>query len=230
MWVMTLPADVALAVHGHIDARNFPGARGVLRVTTAAQFPRLRFARQKFARIHLVLLGRFMAARARNVEVMRKRFGARDGGMAGFALFRRLRRLGIVRMVARDARLERIMRGRDNLRKSGGPRRQEFVAQRTTAPFSRRRKLHAGVLRVADSRAVTDLAGHGFVISGAFGGHDIRVAVGAGDLTGVLNRLRHEGINRRGAEVAILSEIARDKYDQRFALASFSGACFRERA
>ena len=106
---MTLPTDVAFAVRRQIDAGNFRGAGSFLRVATAAQFARLRLARQKFARIYFVLLGRLVAARAGNVEMMRKRFGARDGGVTGFTLFRRLRRLGIVRIVAGDAGFEWIM-------------------------------------------------------------------------------------------------------------------------
>jgi hypothetical protein len=37
------------------------------------------------------------------------------------------------------------------------------------------------------------------------------MAIGAGHLAGILNRLRHERVNRRGAEVAVFSEIVRDQ-------------------
>jgi hypothetical protein len=212
MGVMALPAHIPLAMRGHINAWYFFGAVGVLGVTPSAEFPRLRLAGPEFPGPDFVLLGGLMAARARNVHMMGKGFGPRNVGMASVALFGRFGGLGVMRIVARDARLEGVVRGRDGLREPRGPGRKELMTQRAVTPLAWRWKLdRGGILRMSGGRPVADLAGDAFVISLTFGFHDIRMAIGARHLAGILDWLCDNVVDRRSAIVTMNSEIARDQ-------------------
>jgi hypothetical protein len=209
---MTLPADISLAVRGHINAWNFLGAVRILGVTTSTEFPGLRLAGPKFPGSDFVLLGGLMTTRTRDVDMMGECFGSRNVRMAGVTLLRGLRGFGVMRIVARDTGFEGIVRGGDNLWEPCGPGRKEFMTQRAVTPLAWGWKLDRdGILRMGCSRTVTDLTGDAFVISLAFYFHDIRMAIGARHLTGILDGLRDDVINRRSAEVAMGSEIMRDQ-------------------
>lgn len=207
-----MPAHIPLSVCGHINAWNFLGAVRILGVTTSTEFPCLRLAGPKLPGPDFVLLGRLMAARARDVDMMGKRFGACNVGVASVTLLRGFRWPGVVRIVACDTGLKWVVRCRDDLRKPRGSRRKEFMTQRTVTPFARGRQLDRdGVLGMRRRGTVTDLAGNALMVSIALGLHNVRMTIGARHLAGILDWLRNDVIDRRSAVVTVSSEIMRDQ-------------------
>src|SRR3990172_2180605 len=106
---MTLPAQIARVVLRQADARGLRATRGAFRVTPAAECAVLRFRGTDPAGGHLVLLRYLVAGDAGQVGVMRQGLLPLDLAVAGAALLRDRGRYRRVRVMAGDARRQRIV-------------------------------------------------------------------------------------------------------------------------
>ena len=135
-----------------------------------------------------MLLRRFVANRASEQDVMGDRLDSGDVAVAGTTLFGRLGRFGLVRAVAADTRLQRVVNYRINLRKATGPRRVVTMTQWAIAPLFGRRKANLQrIFHVGRARAMAYLTAHAGVPAVAVSFQNIFVAHATGHAPGVLD-------------------------------------------
>ncbi len=213
MRVVTLPAHVAASVVGHVD---FQGVRGFLRVSgvaTPTEFSGHGLAGTVFPRAHFVLVGSVMATCARDVYVTGHSFGSRDRRVACFTFLWRLRRYGVVGIVACYARFHGIMRRRQDLREARRSRREVLVTQRTVSSLPRGPKFdRLGIIHVVRRGPVTNLAGEASVIAPRFRFHHVVMTIDANVVAGVEFAQGCDFVQRRSPVMPELSEIAGDQH------------------
>ena len=212
MRVVALPADVLFFVCFHVDSRYDGLGRRVLGVTTAAELASRRLARTMLAWSDLMLFGRVVAICALDINVVRYGFGSRYCSVACFAFPRRFRRHGIVRIVTGDARLQGVVRGRDNLWEPRRSRSEILMTQRAVAPLSRRlRHESLRVVGVCGGGPVADLTRDGVVVPAGLRIDDIIMAIVADLMAGVPDFDCCSFFEGRGSVVTVLSKIPRDE-------------------
>lgn len=196
---MTLPAHVPLAMGRHIHTRDLLNdlwwPHCPRSVTPATDSAGSGFTGAAHSRMDLVLRLGLVANRAIEQSVMGNRLGSGDMAVAGGTLFGCPGRFGLVRAVAVNTRLPRIVNYRINLRKATGPGRVVTMTQRAIAPLIGRRKANLqGIFRVGRARSMAYLTGHAGVSAGAVSFQNIFVAHATGLASGVLDLVRGNGI------------------------------------
>ena len=118
MWVVALPANVVLAVTGHVDFLDVSVAGSLRVMAFAAELPIGGTGGDVAPGVHVVLFGGVVATCTWHVHVFRERLCPRNRRVAGLASLGGVRTRGIVRFVARYTRFPRVVRGRYDLRKT----------------------------------------------------------------------------------------------------------------
>ena len=162
---MALPAKIFFAVARQVDLRR-PGDFRVFAMTLSAKFAVGRFRNAYVPRIDLVLLRSGVAGRAFQKRVRRDGLPSLDASMAGAASPRRLWRPRVVRVVASDTGLHRVVNHGIDLREAQGPGRIVHVTERAKLSTLRDLRLHHNrILRMLFRRTMTGLAGQASVIT-----------------------------------------------------------------
>src|SRR3990172_1672159 len=187
MRIVALPAKIPLSMRGEIDLRRIHPFR-FLSMALAAEFPGLGLGRSHTLRTLLVSLRNGMTGRTLDKRVRRYRLNPGQARMAGRAFARDPRRFRIMRIMTGDARLERVVEDRIDLRKSRGPRGVVGVTGGAELSLPRGKWLDVRVLRVFERRAMTGLAGERFMKSGALLLAHVIMAIAADARAGELDR------------------------------------------
>jgi hypothetical protein len=212
MWVMALPANILLAVTGHVDFLDVLLVGILFVMASSAEFPIGGTGGNITPRVHIVLFWGVVATGALHVHMFRKCLCPCDVRMAGLAFFGGFRGCGIVRVVARYARLPWIVRGRYDLWKTRRPRGQVLVAERTVASVTGGLQLaQLRVIRMFCCGAVTDFTAQVLVIARVSRVKFVLVTVHAHLGPGVLD-FQGGRISQGGTTVvAVLPKIVRHK-------------------
>lgn len=136
MWIMTLPAEILLSMHKKIDLWRALNA-GVFTVAFPAECPVDRYRRCNQPWRFPVRIRHLMTSGAIEQNMRRKRLCSCDLGVARLAFVRKSRWPRVMRAVASDARLQRVVSGRIYLRKTGWTRR--IVGMATSAMLAQPR-------------------------------------------------------------------------------------------
>ena len=118
MWIVTLPAQIFLTVGEHVDFRRI-FCTHVLGVTFSAERSLCGDGCTDDSRRKFVPLGRGVTDRAFKLHVRRQRLRAGNSGMTRRTFRRSFRWPGIVRIMAFNARLQRVVRRRNDLGETG---------------------------------------------------------------------------------------------------------------
>ena len=163
---MALPAKIFLAVSGDIHL-GCSGIGGLFPVAFAAEFALARNGCLVHSRLDFVF-GRHVVAGGALQKCMRRQgFRSGDLRVAALAFLRGGGRLGIMRIVAGDAWLHRIVRHRIDLRESCRPGEIESMAVGAELPFTRCHGLHlGGICDMGFGRAMAGFTGERLVITG----------------------------------------------------------------
>ncbi len=121
MGIVALPANIFFTVGFHINRWQVLGLAGFLVMTFTAEFPFIRFGRYAGSRRNFMLFRHRMAFLASNQRMIGNDLGPFDLSMASGARIGDCGWCRIMRIVAGDARFQRIMRIRVYLGKSRGP-------------------------------------------------------------------------------------------------------------
>ena len=171
--IVTLPAQVVLAMRRHVDPRDVSGTGCALGMASAAKSSRGRLAGPNQPRGELVLVGRFMAREAGQCRMVGYGLLARDLAVACVASTRDHGRLWRVRFVTASAGDAGVMGYQVNLRKPGRATRVVGVAAWAGVALARDDRLDFhGVRYVSSCRPVAILARHTLVIAGQSLLHD----------------------------------------------------------
>ena len=153
-------------MRGEIDLRRIR-LLGIFPMALAAEFPGLGLCRSHTPWTLLVSLGNGMTGRTLDEGVRRHRLDPGKPRMAGRAFARDPRRFWIVGIVTRNARFERIVEDRIDLRKPRGPRGIVGVTGGAEFPLSRGKWLDVRILGMLEGRPMTTFAGERLMKSGA---------------------------------------------------------------
>ncbi len=204
---MALPAEIAPAVRFDLNARDFLWAAGVPGMTAAAEIAIARLVRAHGARRDLVPYCGTVALGTREQGMPGDGLRPRDFAVTGTAFLRNVGRFRLVRIVAGDAGLQRIMGYGVDLWKARGTAWVIAVTKRAVAPFARRWQFVLnGCFNVRRSRPVADFTCHCLMPRVAVDGHNLVVTHGTGLASGIAHRLLLDGNYGSGAVMTSFPE------------------------